>query len=146
MPTPTSDQYLGAYRFEVKVTGIDESYFKEVEGLSGQMQVTEYREGGENSVTHMLPGPMRFSNLVLKRGFTASTALYDWFASAQKGKVERKTAILTVHDSKGAPKITITLKDAFPCRWEGNPLNSVENGLSVEMLELAHKGFEVKAG
>ena len=72
-----------AFSFAVRLIGpgaeaIDGA-FQEVSGLGDERQVRELEEGGENRFVHKLPGSIKHSNLVLKRGQLAhKSRLFAW--------------------------------------------------------------------
>ena len=45
------------FNFAVEIEGLLVGGFTQVDGLSGEVEVEEYREGGVNGYTHKLPGP-----------------------------------------------------------------------------------------
>ena len=55
-----------------------EAFFKSVSGLRYETEVVPVREGGANDTTFNLVGATKWSNLVLKQGFTSSSALLEW--------------------------------------------------------------------
>src|SRR4051812_1767050 len=73
---------LPVFCFKVVLPGMDgEAFFKSVSGLKYETEILPYREGGNNSTTYQLVGAMKWSNLVLKNGFTkdsAATGLLKW--------------------------------------------------------------------
>ena len=144
--TPEADDYITSYLFKLSIDGVTETYFQEIDGITGQIEVLEYQEGGENTMTHKLPGATRFQNLVLRRGVTTSKAFWDWFFKAVNGEVARKNGSICMMDYEGKTKVTINFKEGFPCRWEGLKLDSRESKLSLESLEIAHKGIEISFG
>jgi phage tail-like protein len=140
---PQADDYLTSYLFNLSIDGVTDTFFQEIDGLTGQIDVLEYQEGGENTMTHKLPGATRFQNIVLRRGVTTSKAFWDWFFKAVNGDVQRKNGSILMLDYKGDTKATINFKEGFPCRWEGLKLDSRDSKLSMETLEIAHKGIEI---
>ena len=42
--------------------------------------IEEIKEGGENDFVFKFPKMTKYGNLILKRGLTYSTGLYDWFS------------------------------------------------------------------
>ena len=51
--------------------------FQEVSGLSIEIEVEEFAEGGENTFLHQVPVRSKFPNLVLKRGMSQDDYLYN---------------------------------------------------------------------
>ena len=56
------------FNFAVEVEGLLVGGFTHVDGLSGDVEVEEYREGGVNGYVHKLPGRTSFGNLELRYG------------------------------------------------------------------------------
>jgi phage tail-like protein len=141
-----NDKYQQAYRFKVTIDEIEAADFTEVDGLTVQRDVVEYHEGGENTYHHKLVGPTRFSNLVLRRGTSSSTDLWDWVKQTIDGTVKRKNGSIIALDRSGEPIARWDFKNAWPCRYEGSQFRSGESDMSIEVIELAHDGFEMKKG
>jgi phage tail-like protein len=76
------------FSFRVEIEGVDVGFFRSVSGLTIEAEVIEFREGGSD-VIRKLPGVRKYPNLVLKRGFTGSPALYDWFNSVSRGNAAK---------------------------------------------------------
>src|SRR4051812_8782269 len=55
-----------------------EMFFKSVSGLKYETEVVPVREGGQNQTTYQLIGATKWSNLVLKQGFTGNSDLLRW--------------------------------------------------------------------
>lgn len=142
---PTSNKFL------LEVDGVQIGIFNEVSGLSVNLQVEEYAEGGVNGFTHQLPGRMTWPHLVFKRGLTDSDALFQWMGksagdgfAANGNKLTRATGAITVIDDEGNRLRAWNVEGIFAVRWTG-PTMSVENAaVMVEELEVAHNGFTSK--
>ncbi|WP_430406312.1 phage tail protein [Fluviicola sp.] len=55
-----------AFYFQVKI-GNEEFAFKEVTGLSAEIETESVKEGGMNEFTYLLPKQLKHGNLSLKR-------------------------------------------------------------------------------
>jgi phage tail-like protein len=134
------DPYL-AYSFVVEIDGLAAGGFSDVTGLGAELEVTEYREGGVRQL-HRLPGPVRHSgNVVLRRGLTESTELWDWWRDAAAGVIRRRNASVLL---LGAGRDVVRRWDvlgAYPVRWSGPELRAGTPAVAVEAVELAHRGF-----
>jgi phage tail-like protein len=123
--------------------------FAEVSGLNAEVEIEEYREGGRNIGPRRFPRWGRYPNLVLRRGVTTDTALWDWWADVI-------THSFTLQTTKAPPRRSgIILLDAFdhkavaawffsnalPERLTGPGLNARSNEISIETLELSHEGL-----
>ncbi len=134
----------GAFNFVVKIKGKKVGGFSEVNGLQAEVEVHEYREGGQNNYIHRLPGPVRYpNNLVLKHGITDADVLWKWYQDVAKGPVakQRKNVTIELQDSAGTTKWTWNLKEAYPVKWVGPDLRGTASEVAVETLELVHRGI-----
>jgi phage tail-like protein len=142
---PHPDEYLGGAQFKIEIDGITVAAFREADGLSVHREVVEYHEGGENTKTHKLLGPTRWSNIVLRRGITDSMDFYDWMKKTiDAATIERKNGAIIATDQKGQPKMRWDFTGGWPCRYEGPRMEALDADLKIELLEIAHDGFEMK--
>jgi phage tail-like protein len=136
-----SDPYL-AFRFSIEVEGLVAGGFTEVIGLQVEIEIQEYREGGVNEFIHKRAGPAKHSaNLVLKHGMTDSRSLWDWYWQVVEGSVERKNVSVLMLDETGQEQARWNFEQAYPVKWVGPTLTATGNQVSIETLELVHKGF-----
>jgi phage tail-like protein len=139
------DDYLQGAYFVVELDGLMETVFQEAEGLTVTREVVEYHEGGENGKMHKLLGPTRWQNIVLRTGVTWSDDFFKWAKKTIDGQeIERKNGAIVLCDREGKPKIRWDFTNGWPCRWEGPRLSSHDHDLKIELLEIAHDGFEMK--
>ena len=116
--------------------------FSEVTGLASEVDVMTYREGGDARL-RQLPGLAKFPRVVLKRGFTADRALWDWHRTALTGAVQRRNVRITLVDSDRQPVARWILTDAWPAKWQGPDLDARSSGITIESVELVHEGIEL---
>jgi len=140
-----NDKFLQQYRFKVTLDEVEAADFVEARGLTAQRDVVEYHEGGENTRHHKLVGPTRYSNIILAHGTSDSTELWDWIKKAIDGEVKRKNGSIIALLRNGEPAgIRWDFKNAWPCRYEGPDFKAAVSVMTIETLELAHDGFEMK--
>ena len=136
-----SDPYLD-FNFLVEVDGLVAGGFSEVSGLTVEVEVESYREGGLNDFVHKLAGAVKYpSNLIFKHGITDSDALWEWYEDVQQGTIERKSASVVLLDSTGEERRRWNFAGAYPVRWVGPQLRAGSAEVAVESLELAHQGM-----
>jgi len=147
MPEPSDARSTGTFLFEVD--GLEIGQFTEVSGLSVDVQVESLEEGGENQFVHKLPGRMNWPNITLKRGVIQADNLFAWLKDssgegyAKKGKLERRSAAITLLALDGSRLRAWNLADAFAVKWTGPSFAaSASNGAATEELEIAHHGFQ----
>jgi phage tail-like protein len=142
---PTKEQlFTPAIWFELKLTPKNTpiGYFTEVSGLSSEVEVMTYNEGGKNDGVHKLPTRMKHPNLVLKRGVTTIKDLQEWAQDSFAGP-QRKEITLTMYNEQ-LEKIRIwSFKNAYPVKWTGPTFNAGQNTMATEVIEIAHDGIQV---
>jgi phage tail-like protein len=141
MTIPNKDILFHQSHFELTIPSlkIDVGFFTQVQGLSSQVDVMEYPEGGRNDYVHKLPTRIKHTNLTLKRGLTKEGALLAWL---KQTVVEAKPAemSLTLCDYEGKPIQTWSFAGAYPVKWTGPDANAGGNEMMTESLEIAHQG------
>jgi phage tail-like protein len=142
MTIPNKDILFHQSHFEVKIPALDNlqvGFFTQVQGLSAQIDVMEYPEGGRNDYTHKLPTRIKHTNLTLKRGLTSEPGLLAWLRSTI---VEAKPVemSLTLCDYEGKPVQSWSFAGAYPVKWSGPDANAGGNDMMTETLEIAHQG------
>ncbi len=94
----------GQFNFKVKLDGTGlqaQAAFSEVSGLTTDTNVIEYRNGNEKPLTtRKLPGLMKYNNIVLKRGYSDDTKLWEW-----------RKKVIEGHSDQARCSGTITLLD-----------------------------------
>jgi phage tail-like protein len=128
------------FNFTVSINGITAG-FSECSGLDSEVNVIEYREGGDNRV-RKLAGLAKFGNVVLKRGVTESLDLYQWHRNILQGQNDRRDGSIVLLDDERKPVARWNFKNAFPCKYQGPSLNAKGNEVAIETLELACEYLE----
>ena len=135
-------------KFLFEVDGVDIGSFMEVSGLEVSVESEDVNEGGQNSFVHKLPGRMTWPNITLKRGVTKQDALLKWLNessgekfAANKNKLTRKTAAITLLDRTGKRLMSWDFDDAFPVKWTGPSFATSSAEFPDEQLEITHHGF-----
>lgn len=134
------------FRYEVKIGSLGVAGFSEVTGLEAEMETEEYQEGGLNTHVHTLPVRFSHPNLVLRRGLTNSLELWEWVRKAVDGTIERMDVTVYLFDSMGTtggegPPWKWGFREAYPVKWIGPELQADQATVSIETLELAHRGM-----
>jgi phage tail-like protein len=145
MPAKSRDHPYGAYNFHVEIDGIAAASFAEVCGLESETAVIEYRIGNARTNASLkLPGLTKFSNIVLKRGITRDTALWQWRKSIVDGNPDRRNGSIILLDETHNPVLRWNFRNGWPCKWEGPCLDASSNEIAIEALEIAHEGLELE--
>lgn len=127
-----------------------EAFFKSVSGLKYETEIVPVREGGQNQTTYQLIGATKWSNLVLKQGFTANSALIkwreEWIAAFSGGKQFTRidSGTITLLDTALNKMAEWTFYRGWPAKWEVSELDASKSELAIETLEIAHEGLTYK--
>jgi phage tail-like protein len=138
-----NDPY-GQFNFLVELEGVVAGGFSEVSGLTTDTNIIEYREGNESVGTvRKLPGLMKYNNIVLKRGWTANTKLWEWRKKVIDGKTQRTHGAIILLDEARQEALRWNFTQGWPSKWEGPALNAKTSEVAIETLEIAHEGLEL---
>lgn len=133
------------FKVTISITGCTngEAFFKSCGGLKHETEVVDYKSGGVNDSNYKLPGATKWSNIVLKRGFTASTELTAWREAWVKpgGQKTRATVTIQQLDTRLNKVKEWTFVDCWPCKWEISEYDASKNEIAIETLEIAHHGI-----
>jgi phage tail-like protein len=134
---------LQSGRFLVEIGKDPVAYFQDCSGLTFEIEVQEYSEGGNNEFIHKLPGRAKYSNITLKRGVTVDTTFADWRPKIKDGKitVEKKNLSIILFDHTGTTIKRWNVTEAYPVKWTGPDMKASSMEVAIETLELAHEGW-----
>ena len=111
------------------------------EGLNVEVEIHEYREGGQNGFVHRIPGRRKYQNIKLTRPLDkASEKVAGWIALL-KGPAAGHTAQIAVLDAEGKVVASWDFADVYLARWQGPSLDIGGREIANEVLELGHNGF-----
>ena len=130
------------FRVSIPVLTLELGFFTQVTGISAQVDVLEYPEGGLNTFVHRLPSRIKQGNVTLKRGITKEKSLLQWF---QATVVDVKPTDLSIEvlDYEGQPVQSWSFRLAYPVKWSGSDLNAGGSEFLTQSLEVAHSGMKV---
>jgi phage tail-like protein len=128
-------------RFKVEVQGISIGRFSECTGISVEVEMKDYNEGGSNDFVHKLPTRIKYPNIVLKRGVTHEDALLKWFWESRQS-VQRKEMTIALLGPGTATVRTWAFLNAYPVKWTGPNLKAGSNSVATETLEVVHNGLK----
>lgn len=142
MPTAQRVDPYKNYRFLLEIDGITQAGFTECTGLGSDVEVVEYREGGDAATVRKLPGKVSYPDLVLKWGLTDSRELYDWHFMALNGEIDRKNGSIVVLDDVGEEAVRWNFEQAWPSKWKGPDANSTGSEVAIEELTVSCERVE----
>ncbi|GAB1402891.1 MAG: phage tail protein [Lentimicrobiaceae bacterium] len=121
--------------------------FQSVSGLSVEYDYENFREGGENRFEHKLPVRTKYGDMVLKRGMLNDSEVVNWCNRAFRDRqFEPSDLTVILLNEKGEPLKTWKVAHAIPKKWMVSDLNSMENTIVIETLELTYQYFTMQDG
>jgi len=141
-PARSDDVRLSSLQVAITFDGMPTAYFRSVSGLSIEIEVVEFREGGIGDV-HKLPGRVKYPNLVLKQGFSGASELQKWAFRIAAGQFEHKNATIVISDQKNQVIVRYALTNGWPTKWEGPEFDASSNEVAIETIEIAHEGLRL---
>ncbi|MGH6628827.1 MAG: phage tail protein [Burkholderiales bacterium] len=131
--------------FGVEFQGQVKGAFRECTGMGSENEVVEYKASGEKGeqVVKKVPGRMKWNNITLKRGITASMEMWAWRKLVEQGKVDdaRKNGSIVMFSTNGDEVARWDFVNAWPSKISGPTANAQNNEVGIEELEIAHEGY-----
>ncbi|MCP9485443.1 MAG: phage tail protein [Gaiellaceae bacterium MAG52_C11] len=144
MPTQRDNPYAN-FNFVVEIDGVEVGAFSEVALPEATIEAIEYREGADpTSGARKLPGRVSYANVVLERGLSGRTDLWEWFKATRDGTLQRRNVAIVLLDEARKPVQRWLLRDAWPARLAYSRLEGRGNEVVIETLELAYESFETE--
>ncbi len=134
------DPYM-TYNFAVEIGGVVVGGFSEVSGLSSEINLESYEEGGLNDYVHKFPKHTTYPNLVLSRGLVNIDLFYIWYQATSQGLVQQLNGTIFLLNSQQIPVMWWMFKNAYPVKWEGPQFDASSDNIAVEKIELVHQGI-----
>lgn len=121
--------------------------FREVSGLTTEMELETVSEGGENTYQHRLPKQIKRGNLVLKRALLpASSPFIGWVKGILENDfsqpIRPRNLVVSLLNAEGDPLYSWNCERAFPVKWETNPLDAEKSTVLIESLEFAYANLK----
>jgi phage tail-like protein len=115
--------------------------FSECSGLEMSLQVEEYKEGGNNGQLLKFPTRVTWSNIALKKGIGAGTALWDWHYGFAEGRGKRRDGVIVLLTDLHVPNNIWYFRRGLPVKYTGPAMNATQNNVAIESIEIAHEGL-----
>ena len=115
--------------------------FSECSGLEMSLDVEDYKEGGRNGEILKFPIRVKWTNITLKKGIGASTALWDWHYGFVTGQGRRRDGIIMLQNDLHIPNNIWYFRRGLPVKYTGPTLHASQNNVAIESIEIAHEGI-----
>ncbi len=142
----TGDPLVG-FNFMVEISGVITGYFQEASGLGSESEVIEHKiiaKGAKESIVRKIPGRLKWSDIVLKRGITGNMDFYDWRKQVEQGKVEeaRKDGSVVMYSQDHVEVARWNFAKGWPSKISGPSVKADGNDVGVEELTIVHEGIK----
>lgn len=128
--------------FALEIDALTLGWFTGCSGLSIEFDVTSYKEtNGKKVIERKRAGKPKYSEVVLKRGFTTNKVIHDWFkevVDAQK-PTPYKTASIVLYDRQQTECGRFSLEQCWPSKLSISDLSSGSDDVLVEELTIQHE-------
>jgi phage tail-like protein len=136
-----------AFNFGLKIGDEVEALFTECTGLKIKRKPFMYKEGGYNDFVHKLIDRTEYDDVKLKRGITASDALWEWYLEGiETDTVKLQNITIMLLKPTGEVLKRWNLMDAFPIEWSGPDLKTDSNNVAFETITLTYHRLTTDTG
>jgi phage tail-like protein len=146
MATGDRNDPYHVFNFRVEIDNTAVAGFREAGGLNFNVEIVDYREGSDIPLhTRKLTGLRRFANLTLRRGFTTSRELWNWYSNILNGVPDRRNGAVVLQDELHNDVLRWEFTGGLIARWEGPAMNATTNEVAIEAIEIAVERVELAA-
>ena len=139
-----NDPYRG-FNFQLEIDGIPRGSFSECSGLTAEGDAVDYREGTDlQPNVRKLVALRKYSNIVLKRGYTQDKSLWAWYANIHNGLPDRRNVTIILMNEQRTPVLRWHAENAWINKIEGPSLKASGNEIAIESIELIHEGLTIE--
>ena len=106
-----------------------------------QIKAWFHQATGLEPHSRKLEGLRKYSNITLKRGYTADSSLSNWHSQVKDGTFSKAEASVVLLDESQKTIRRWKVNEAWPAKYEPAELNSKSNEIAIEILELSNEGL-----
>lgn len=134
-----------AFNFRLEIDGLTAGSFSECSGLTAEGDAVDYREGTDVPLTvRKLVGLRKFTNIVLKRGYTQNGELWAWYRNLANGVADRRNGTIILMDEERNDVMRWSFENAWINKIEAPTFNATGNEVAMESVELVHEGLTLE--
>ncbi len=140
------------FKFKIKWDGQYVAGLSKCSALKKTTEVTDWREGGDPSVSRKLPGKTSYEAITLEAGITHDTAFEEWANlannfqgdAAMSLKGFRKDAItIDVFNLSGQKILSYNVHRCWVSEYQALPeLDASGNAVMIQTIKLENEGWE----
>jgi phage tail-like protein len=139
------------FKFRIKVDNVYVAGLNRCSALRKTTEMVEWREGGDPSTTHKLPGRTRYDAITLTAGVSHDTTFEDWANlvnnfqgdAAMSLKNFRKNITIDVFNEADQKVLSYNVYRCWVSEFQTLPdLDASANAVMIQTIKLENEGWE----
>lgn len=139
------------FKFKIKWDGQYVAGLSKCSALKKTTESVDWREGGDPSTSHKLPGKTSYEAITLEAGVTHDTAFEDWanLMNNFKGDADmslknfRKDITIDVFNLQGSKVLAYNVYGCWVSEYQALPeLDASGNAVMIQTIKLENEGWE----
>lgn len=139
------------FKFKIKIGSDYVAGLSKCTALKKTIEMVEWREGGDPSTTHKLPGKTKYDAITLTAGVTHDTTFEDWanLVNNYKGDASmslknfRKDVTIDVFNEAGQKVLSYGVYNCWVSEYQALPeLDASANAVMIQTIKLENEGWE----
>jgi phage tail-like protein len=139
------------FKFRIKVDNVYVAGLNKCSSLKKSTEMVEWREGGDPSTSHKLPGKTKYDPITLTAGLTHDTTFEDWAGlvhnfqgdAATSLKNFRKNITIDVFNEADQKVLSYNVYRCWVSEFQTLPdLDASANAVMIQTIKLENEGWE----
>lgn len=139
------------FKFKIKIDNVYVAGLNKCSALKKTTEMVEWREGGDPSSSHKLPGKTSYDAVTLEAGVTHDITFEDWANlvnnfqgdAAMSLKNFRKDIIIDVFNEASQKAISYKVYRCWVSEYQALPeLDASANAVMIQTIKLENEGWE----
>ncbi|HEX8853055.1 MAG TPA: phage tail protein [Pyrinomonadaceae bacterium] len=139
------------FKFRIKVDNVYVAGLNKCSALKKTTEMVEWREGGDPSTTHKLPGKTKYDAITLTAGVSHDTTFEDWANlvnnfqgdAAMSLKNFRKNITIDVFNEADQKVLSYHVYRCWVSEFQTLPdLDASANAVMIQTIKLENEGWE----
>ena len=139
------------FKFKIKIDNQYVAGLSKCSAIKKTTEMVEWREGGDPSTTHKLPGKTKYDAITLTAGVSHDTTFESWANlvnnfqgdAAMSLKNFRKDIIIDVFNEAGQKALSYKVYRCWVSEYQALPeLDASANAVMIQTIKLENEGWE----
>jgi phage tail-like protein len=139
------------FKFRIKIDNTYVAGLNKCSALKKSTEMVEWREGGDPSTTHKLPGKTKYDAITLTAGVSHDTTFEDWAALANTYhgdggtslKSFRKNITIDVFNEADQKVLSYNVYRCWVSEFQALPdLDASANAVMIQTIKLENEGWD----